>query len=429
MGYKFQNFGEVHEVLSKHVPPLRSFRGAYTLERMQKLMDELGNPQNNYKTIHIAGTSGKTSTSYYMTAMLRIAGQKVGLTVSPHIDEVNERVQINLKPLTETKFCSEFSIFMNLVEKTVLNPTYFELLVAFAFWEFAREDVDYAVIEVGLGGLLDGTNVIARADKICVITDIGLDHTQVLGESITAITAQKAGIIHPHNPVFAYEQGEEVMNVLREVTSQLQAELHEIWPLKASELPRNLPLYQRRNWYLALIVYDFISKRDMLPSLDENQLADTTDTHIPARMEVVKVRGKTIVLDGAHNAQKMQALVASMKQRFKGRTCAVMFSLIQSRNSRTLSALSEITSLANRIIITRFDTEQDLRKKSVEPLKVAKLCDKIGYDKYEVIETPEEALQKLMSSNENVLLITGSFYLLNHLRPVLWKYDSTYSRN
>jgi dihydrofolate synthase/folylpolyglutamate synthase len=429
MTHRLKNFQEIHKILSKHVPPLRSFRGAYTLERMQKLMDALGNPQNSYKVIHVAGTSGKTSTSYYMAALLKAAGKKVGLTVSPHIDEVNERVQINLKPLSESAFCREFSVFLNLVDKTTLNPTYFELLVAFAFWEFAREKVDYAVIEVGLGGLLDGTNVINRADKVCVITDIGLDHTQVLGETITAITAQKAGIIQPHNKVFAYEQNDEVMDILREVTAQLQAELHEVWPLKTSELPKNLPLYQRRNWYLALITYDFLSKRDGLPGLNEAQLAQTTQTYIPARMEIVAVGKKTLVLDGAHNAQKMHALVGSMKQRFKGQTCAVMFGLVQSRTSRTVSTLEEISSLANHLIITSFDTEQDLRKVSVDPIKTAKLCDKMGYTSYEIINVPEQALKNLLQRPEEVLLITGSFYLLNHIRPVLWEYAQTHSSN
>jgi dihydrofolate synthase / folylpolyglutamate synthase len=427
MTYKLSNFREVHEVLSKHVPPLRSFRGAYTLERMQKLMAELGNPQDTYRTIHVAGTSGKTSTSYYLTSLLKAAGQKVGLTISPHIDEVNERVQINLQPLTEKKFCQEFSVFLNIVEKTNIKPTYFELLVAFAFWHFAREKVDYAVIEVGLGGLLDGTNVMNRGDKVCVITDIGLDHTAVLGESIAAITAQKAGIIQPHNTVFSYEQGDVVMEVLREVSTQLQAELHEVWPLKPSELPKQMPLYQRRNWYLALITYDYLSKRDNLPELDESQLATTTMTHIPARMEILQVNGKTLVLDGAHNSQKMKALVSSMKQHFKHKTFAVLFSLVQSRNYRTLSTLREVASLADYLIITQFDVQQDLRKLSVDSVKVAKYCEQLEFKDFEIITQPEEALAQLLKRKEDVLLITGSFYLLNHIRPVLWKYDPTHS--
>src|SRR5690606_38872097 len=121
--------------------------------------------------------------------LLAAAGQKVGMTVSPHVYEVNERVQINTKPLAETQFCRELSRFLNIIQSSGVRPTYFELLVAFAYWEFAEQGVDYAVIEVGLGGLLDGTNVVARDDKVCIITDIGFDHTSVLGKTLSAITA------------------------------------------------------------------------------------------------------------------------------------------------------------------------------------------------------------------------------------------------
>lgn len=119
------NFKDIHLLLKQYLPPVRSSRGAYTLERMQELMDYLGNPQDSYSVIHVAGTSGKTSTCYYIASLLKQTGVRTGLTVSPHIDEINERVQIGLKPMSEKKFCHEFGIFIKLVEKSNLKPTYF----------------------------------------------------------------------------------------------------------------------------------------------------------------------------------------------------------------------------------------------------------------------------------------------------------------
>lgn len=145
-----ENFAEARKVLSAFVPTGKP--APYTLNRMFRLMKLLGDPQENYHVIHVAGTSGKTSTSYYLAALLAKSDKKVGLTVSPHVDEVNERLQINLKPLSEKDYTKALSEFLEIIHKARINPTYFELLIAFAFWEFARQKVDYAVVEVGLGG-------------------------------------------------------------------------------------------------------------------------------------------------------------------------------------------------------------------------------------------------------------------------------------
>src|SRR5665213_2882839 len=128
-----KTFAEANKILSGFIPTEDT--GVYNTDRIKMFMDYLGNPQDKLRVIHVAGTSGKTSTSYYAAALLQAAGKKVGLTVSPHVDEVNERVQINLVPLAEDIFCHELSEFLNIVESSHIAPSYFELLVAFAFWE------------------------------------------------------------------------------------------------------------------------------------------------------------------------------------------------------------------------------------------------------------------------------------------------------
>ncbi|GAC1388040.1 MAG: folylpolyglutamate synthase/dihydrofolate synthase family protein [Candidatus Saccharimonadales bacterium] len=413
------SFSQVHRIIGQYVPVARSMRDAYTLQNMDALMEKLGNPQDAVKVIHVAGTSGKTSTAYYMASLLNQAGCKVGLTVSPHISEVNERVQINLDPLSEAVFCREFTVFIKLLNQTNIKPTYFELLVAFAYWEFARQQVDYAVVEVGLGGLLDATNVVHRADKLCIITDIGLDHTDVLGNTVGAISAQKAGIIKPSNTVFTYEQNDEIMNVIRDVSDQQQATLHEVWPLKPSQLPKQLVLFQRRNWYLSLMTYDYLSKKDGLLELQEKQLEASTQISIPGRMETITMGQKTVIMDGAHNAQKMEAFARSVKFKYHRPPTAILLSLVQSKNFKMRTSLEQLIGLADHIIITSFETEQDMRKKSVRPIKIAEHCIDLGFDKITIISDPKMAFQALLDRPEKLLLVTGSFYLLNHIRPLL----------
>lgn len=415
---RFDNFDALNGFLNSLMPETRGRRHAYTLDTMEQLLTALGNPQNLFKAIHVAGTSGKSSTCYYLSAILVAAGQKVGLSVSPHVYEVNERVQVNTQPLSENKFCEEFSVFLSEAEATSIKPTYFEILVAFAYWEFARQKVDYAVIEVGLGGLLDCTNVISRADKICVITDIGLDHTDTLGKTLTDIAAQKAGIILPTNVVFSYDQGDEVMRVLREVAEQQQAELHEIWPLHSAKLPKHLPLFQQRNWYMALSVYEYVAKHYELLELDENMLVATTETYVPARMETVTYRDKTIVLDGAHNPQKLAALVRSLRRAYPKKSVACMVSFVKSKQAKIHNNLEILLPAVTKVIATDFNIRNPDRM-AADPLDIIKHCEELGFHTWQLAPDPVEAFELLMSQSEEVLLVVGSFFLPETVRPLM----------
>lgn len=416
-----KSFEDIWAVLEPYKPRPQQQAEVYKLDNMRELMQYFGNPQDTFKAVHVAGTSGKTSTAYYIAAMLSATGKRVGLTVSPHVDGVNERVQINMSPLSEARYCTLFGAFMTKFQSSGLHATVFEILVSFAYWVFAKEKVDYAVIEVGLGGLLDGTNVINRPDKTCVITDLGLDHTEVLGKTISEIASQKAGIIHPHNQVFMYDQGDEIMDVVREVCDQQQATLHEIWQLQPHELPSQLPLVQRRNWYLALNVAQSTIEDDTLTPLTSEQLATTTTTRIPGRIEIIERGNKTVVLDGAHNAQKMEMLAKSLKQRFQGARFTVVFGLVRSKNFRIRTSVESILPLGAHIIITSFNVGQEFQRISTDPAKVAEHCHMVGYDNWEIIADPFEAYAAALASDQSdIVLVTGSFYLLDHLRSVIW---------
>lgn len=417
----FNSFDEVHKTLSEFVSPTWPKGRRYTLERMFELMEVLGNPQNKLKIIHIAGTSGKTSTAYYVSAQLIEAGKKVGTTVSPHVDEVNERVQINLKPLAPELFFTELSKFLEIIKKADLKPSYFELLVAFAYWEFERQGVDYAVVEVGLGGLLDGTNVISRQDKICVITDIGLDHTHVLGNDIAAIAAQKAGIVTDHNAVFCLKQSSEVMDVITNVSLTKHALLHTAI-FEGGDHNSTMPLFQQRNWQLSKDVFEFIGARDSLPVLTQAQVLAAQNVHIPARMEQIELpNGKVLIIDGAHNPQKLQAFVESVANLYQDGDIAALFGLVSGKDAQQSESVRQITSLTKHVIFTGFAAEQDMPRPSIEPKSLEEEAHRFDYKATEVINNPEDAYKHLLERPERVLVVTGSFYLLNHIRPLIFK--------
>lgn len=388
-------------------------RGPYKLVNMRRLMTYLGNQQDSYKVIHIAGTSGKTSTAYYMSALLTASGKKVGMTVSPYVEAVNERVQINGEPLGEEIFAAAITKFAELVKPSGIKPSWFEFIVAFAYWYFAEVKVDYAVVEVGLGGLKDGTNVITRSDKVCVITDIGYDHQEVLGDDLGSIAAQKAGIILSHNAIFTHRQSPEVLKVIKNKAKQCQADIH-IIDNKPTDKSTDLAAYQQRNWQLAYAAFSYVQNKDDLSSLTSQVLATTQKTQIPGRMETLSINGKTIVLDGAHNDQKMTTFLESFRERYPEQKPVVLLAM---RDDKDFQAVADsLTETADQFIVTNFVSAQDLPIHSLSPATLAKALTKAGAFQVEVVEDPQAALKALLSKSNDLCIITGSFYLISQIR-------------
>lgn len=412
---QIQTFDQVVKLLSTYIP--RKNPGAYSLDLMNRLMAQLDYPQNSYKVVHIAGTSGKTSTAYYVADLLKQTGNKVGLTVSPHVDQINERVQINLVPLPEMQFCSEITSFLEIVNKLSIKPSYFEFMAAFAFWEFARQKVDYAVIEVGLGGLLDGTNVIDRPDKVCLITDIGLDHTQVLGNTISSIATQKAGIIQPHNTVFCYDQNPTVTGIIKSKSAEQKAEVHIVRP---GQLKGDIPLFQERNLNLALQTVEYITQRDSLTALTDEMVNKVKSIVIPARMERIIVGDKIVIIDGSHNVQKISKLVESFNYLYPNQEAAVLMTVIQDKSVVLDDIMTLLAPITSALIVTEFSSQQDLPKKSVAGETIIASAEKVGIRSSILEKDPAKAFKLLIDSNQSVLLVTGSFYLLNFIRPLVF---------
>jgi dihydrofolate synthase / folylpolyglutamate synthase len=413
MSAQFTSFADVHRRLETW--PAGDKRHRYSLEHMHQLFEALGNPQRRLRVIHVAGTSGKTSTAYYAAALLQAAGKRVGLTVSPHVYEINERVQINLTPLPEAEFAQRFAQFLQLVERSGVAPNYFELFASFALWEFAARQVDYAVVEVGIGGLMDSTNIFEQPDKVCIITDIGFDHTKVLGNSLDEIAAQKAGIIQLHNAVFCYLQGGAVNATIRQAAAQKQADLHTLTRADQASSFNFLPQFQQRNFGLSLAATSYVLERDGVP-LPSEAIEKAAHTFVPARMEVRELGNKTVVLDVAHNPQKLEGILESVRARFGDRPIAALVRLParDATSQRMVNSLKVLKQHVQHLIVTSSGPEDQWFR----PEALAAAGKQLGFASLEVIASPQQAFGVLQVRPEPLALVAG-FALVSQLAPLL----------
>jgi len=381
-----------------------------TTNRTLRLAEHVGNPQDSLKVVHVAGTSGKTSTCYYITDLLVRSGAKVGLTVSPHMDSIAERVQINGKSLPDDVFCGYFSEFMDLIESAPEMPTYFELMMVFAYWVFQKEKVDYAVMETGLGGLHDSSNIASRPDKLCVLTDIGLDHMHVLGRTIEEIAKQKVGIVKPSNTVMMHTQSKEVMNVIQNYVSSQRGDL------VPSTVDDNL-LFQQRNWQLAFSVYERLRERDYLKALETEDIKQSQLVHVPGRMDIIQRNGKTIVLDGAHNEQKMSAFLKCLKSTYPDTKFPVLMALKQGKELEQLVPL--LVPVTSGLIATELTGSQDTPLASIPARSIAEAFQNSSVADIHIERDINIALDKLLESDSEIVVVTGSLYLVAAIRKLL----------
>ncbi|MCL1839978.1 Mur ligase family protein [Candidatus Saccharibacteria bacterium] len=389
------------------------YHGENMLARMQDLVNALGNPEKQLKIIHVAGTSGKTSTCYFAASLLQSAGFTTGLTVSPHVDSVRERAIINLAPLPEDKWVAQMEEFFAIVQETGVEPSYFEFYMAFAYWLFAKMKLDYAVIETGLGGLWDGSNIARGSDKINIITDIGYDHTEILGENLAAIAKEKAGIIHEGNTTFMYPQSPEIMASIKARTEQMHGGLHVI-----ENVTKN---FMVRNFNLSKATVEFLLQRDHKPPLTPMQTKQARSIQIPARAEQIKYQGKTIIMDGSHNPQKLQAFVKYLNQRYPSSSRTLVATLGSNKLATLQDSMNILRQISDQLILTSFHNEslETHKRSSIDADSLVSAAKTAGFTTCEYIDDPPAALQAAIKQSTEQVIITGSFYLLDHLRPHL----------
>jgi dihydrofolate synthase/folylpolyglutamate synthase len=438
---------------------------------MAKAMDLLGNPEQDLRVIHITGTSGKTSTCYYIRALLEASGFRTGLTVSPHIVTLNERVQVGGLPLEEERLCRYADQMLSLLEPLRGHLTYFELMICLAIWVFAQERVDYAVVEVGIGGTRDATNILNRSDKVAVIGPIGLDHTEKLGGTIAEIAAQKAGIIVEGGVVFVVDQSLEVLEVIKSKTDEINARMVVVpgscVPLPSSCIPPlsscaqsqdpqthhtseicaedetmysqapsldsesrhtldlcagqstlriQIPQYQLRNWDLALAAVSHIAQRDKftIPTHHDELM------HVvpPARFEWIQTGHHRVLLDGAHNPQKVASLVETIQAQGLG-PFPTLATLTKAPETKILETLAALAPVVSHLIVPQFQLGKDDKiKASVPPTQVAAIAQDLGIP-VRIIHDLDQALRVLLDDLAEEVLVTGSLYMAALVRPLL----------
>ena len=431
---------DVEIYLAAHIPHAQDicFSGEDFLMRTKALAEALGDPQEKCKVVHIAGTSGKGSTAFMITTLLVASGQKTGLFTSPHLISVRERFVIDDEMISEEKFLQYFVEIKDAAESLRDTqcgmPSYFEILTVLAYHIFAQEGCCYAVMETGIGGRCDATNIAQRSDKVVVITPIGLDHTKILGETIDLIATEKAGIIHEDNLVFIAPQNAIARDIVRDKTLSCNAQIillrkNDISDIDLSEegtrftwknrgetkeiAIKQIGICQAYNAALAISVADSLSERDQFALCDINKAL--SKKIFSGRFDIRKRAGKTVILDGAHNPQKMTALVESFMKLYPHEKCTVVFAAKEKKDYKAMLTL--LAPITCNLIITQFgNSEQDYQSSSVDTDILTKEAKMIGYTDLITAATVETALEKAQKQGNKKILVTGSLYLVGKMQ-------------
>lgn len=407
-------FVESEQFLALHIPKTseQTFPGEMGLKRAKDFLHLLGNPQEKIKVIHVAGTSGKGSTCYLISSLLESQGFKVGLHQSPHLINVTERFQIGNVNISKKEFVYYLNKIIPMIDPSL---TYFEILVGLAFYIFAKKKVDYAVMETGLGGKYDGTNVVFRSDKLAVLTKIGLDHTNVLGKTIEEIAFQKAMIINEKSQVISINQDPKVEKVIKEVAEKKMAKIIFIGRDEACLVCTNLiGEYQKENAGLALAALSYLSQRDGFKLNNEKIKKIFETAHFPGRFDVKKIENKTVIFDGAHNPQKMEAFLEALIQKYPDKKFNFLLAFKKGKDYQKM--LKIIIPWANLIILTSFFTEnQDMINASENPKKIGLILSEVeGFNNFEIVPSLKKAWEKIIEKKE-LIVVTGSLYLVGEI--------------
>ena len=394
----------------------------FGLEAIGELLTRFDNPQSSYPTLLIGGTNGKGSTSAMAAAILVQAGYRVGLYTSPHLRDVRERIVINSKKIPPQKFSR---ILSEIKYQAALPLTYFEALTAAALIYFAREQVDIAVMEVGLGGRLDATNVCRPL--VSVITNIGLEHTAYLGNTLTAIAGEKAGIIKPAGICITGAAQKKVVQTIAAVCREKKAALYRLGTdfrmtkrangradyrgigrqLKGLEI--SLPGgHQAGNAALALASLEIVSRSGFV--VDDGSIrAGLKNTRWEARMEIL-CTGPLFLLDGAHNPSGMSVLRRALQKDFSWRRLILIFAALADKDYRRM--LQIIAPLAARIILPPLKTVR-----AVPPKQMASAVKDLGY-RSTVTKSVDQAIRRALDTADpgDMICAAGSLYLAGEVK-------------
>jgi len=405
----------------KHASELA--KADFNLDRMHALMAELGNPQEQYPIIHVAGTKGKGSVSALCASALHVAGYKTGLYTSPHLQDYVERIQVDGQPMSH----AEMAELVEEIKPAVARVPYlttFEITTALGFLYFARQGCDAAVIEVGLGGRLDATNIVTP--RVSVITSLSLDHTLVLGNTLAKIAGEKAGIIKPGIPMVSSSQKDEALEVLKKISDErgcdftlvgrdikFEALTHSIdgQMLLISDLRTEMPairvsipllgIHQVEN---AAVAYAAL-KTSELDVSDEAIQKGFASTKWRSRFEIAR-REPPVIFESAHNQDSFARMYQTLETYFPGRPVYLVLGASEDKNLAGM--FEEMKPKIKKLIVTRAD-----HPRALEPEKIRQVAEQAGVES-EAVEPVEAAFHRALELSEkdgSIVLSAGSMFV------------------
>ena len=430
------------------------------LERVRTLMSLVGDPQDDYPSAIITGTNGKGSTSLYLSSILKEAGFKVGTNLSPHVEEITERFLVDLEKISKEKFACLTGVFKDAIENqwplSIERPTFHELMTAMAFLLFNDENVDFAVMEVGMGGRYDACNIVNN--KLSVFTPIHYDHCRYLGNTLQSIANEKAQIMKNGGVAVSSPQSPQVKMVLNEVAAKKgvhlqyldirrfdRLESHLLEPVRfkykfkeGDEDDISLNMigdYQVFNASLAILAAEKLSEIDDLPGfaskLDkiciQQALKAVMSRHLPARLEMVGTN-PALIIDGGHNEHGVRNFLNQVSKRKNGGKVILVMGFKEGKNY--FNVLPLLSNAVDRVIFTNFENYG-----GVSPSELKREFDKVNTREsmpVDVVEDPIEALDKAIVAvddvEKDIVAVSGSLYLAGEVKNRMRLRDHTESQ-
>ena len=408
---------------------LRRFGIILGLATIRSILNALGDPQNNFYSIHVAGTNGKGSVAAALSSILQQSGYRVGLYTSPHLVRFNERICINNRQISNDAVVKSYQA----VQKAHLGnrtPTFFELTTAMAFYEFARRRVDWAVIETGMGGRLDATNVIDPV--ISIITNVSMEHRAYLGNTLAGIAREKAGIIKQATPVVTAIKQRQAKSVIQRIAGKKSAPLYMLgknfkvrrqpaggfsyygientWHDMHTALQGH---YQVENAALAIAACELLNKNHT--SISQQSIRDgLIKTSWPGRLEIVSEH-PMIILDGAHNLMAARELAKFLGDNLAQRSITLVVGILDDKPYQSM--LKSLLPVCSRVIVTRAKTGRAL-----DPLRLFETAKKTLSDVRIVSDVAQAFKQAVAEADFNdVICIAGSLYVVGEAKAAIEK--------
>ena len=421
-----------YEEVVRYIEDIPKFTKKHTLLHTREFMRRLGNPCQGRKVLHVAGTNGKGSVCAYMQAILLFEGKRVGFFTSPHLVKLNERIRINGKDIDDDTFCRIFAKVRQVAEELekegMEHPSYFEFLYGMGMLAFEENDAEYIVLETGLGGRLDATSA-TEDPEVCVITSIGLDHMEYLGDTVEQIAGEKAGIIRPGVPVFYAQSTEESDRVIEKTAAQqgssckkIGKDAYEILGIEDKHIAfsctnayygtttwklNNIGSYQPGNALLAMEVMQYLFREKGHVDRWREALAQVK---WQGRMEEIL---PSVYVDGAHNVSAIDAFVKSVPETAEGNI--FLFSAVKDKEYEEMIAQLCDSVPAEFYVVTLIDGER-----ATDAELLGKLFEKYTDRPVIVIESVQKALEYVLEHQEKrTVYCLGSLYLTGMVKETV----------